>query len=328
MCKTGPTVIPAHEDAREDMAATPERFENGLAEAEPHGRVLHHKRHDALSLLEVAYRAGLYVPEHSHAPAGICLVLDGAFKERVSGRDWVWQRGMASFHPPAASHRDEFCFGPARILGVVLPPPWLQDHFGGVSMPARSVQAGAVAAASAAAIYREFQLNDGCSAMAIEGLVIQFMAEIVRSHQGTSVRRVAPAWIQRTLELLHDRFRDGLRLAAVAAEVKVHPVHLARTFKLSVGTTMGSYLRRLRIDWARQQLANSDLPLVEIALLAGYSSQGHFSFAFREAAGTTPAQYRAAFRRRSETISPRGARVTPKLRPQGSTPEMAGWRER
>ncbi len=286
------------------MPSPMERFEHRSTEAELHGSVLRHKKHGALSLLEVEYRAGLYIPEHSHAPAGICLVLDGAFKERVSRLDWVCQRGMVAFHPPALSHRNEFCLGPARALAVVLEPQWLQAHFEGVSLPARSVRAGTIAAASVAAIYREFQLDDGCSAMAIEGLVVQFMAEILRTHQGKSVGGRPPAWIRRVLELLHDRFRDGLRLASVSAEVDVHPVHLARTFRAIVGCTMGGYMRRLRLEWARQHLANSDLPLVEIALLAGYSSQAHFSFAFRDASGTTPSRYRAAFRKKNGRIDP------------------------
>ena len=54
----------------------------------------------------------------------------------------------------------------------------------------------------------------------------------------------------------------------------------------------GSYLRRLRVEHARLGLIESDLPIAELALAAGFSSQAHFTRVFRRLVGTTPAAYR------------------------------------
>jgi AraC family transcriptional regulator len=83
-----------------------------------------------------------------------------------------------------------------------------------------------------------------------------------------------------------------LRIATIAAEVGVHPVHLARAFRARYGTSPGAYLRRLRLEAAMAELAGSD-PLARIAHRAGFSDQSHFTRAFKAAFGTAPGQWRA-----------------------------------
>jgi AraC family transcriptional regulator len=78
--------------------------------------------------------------------------------------------------------------------------------------------------------------------------------------------------------------------------VGVHPVTLARAFRRAFGCTVGEYVRRLRIERAARQLADSDLSLAEIALGAGFSDQSHFSNLFRRHTGLSPFQFRRAIR--------------------------------
>jgi AraC family transcriptional regulator len=83
-----------------------------------------------------------------------------------------------------------------------------------------------------------------------------------------------------------------LTLAHVAAQVGVHPVHLATTFRRKYGVTVGEFVRRLRIEHACAELLKKDLPLTAIALQAGFADQSHFSKVFKSYVGTTPAKYR------------------------------------
>jgi AraC family transcriptional regulator len=91
---------------------------------------------------------------------------------------------------------------------------------------------------------------------------------------------------------LHDRFRENLRLADIAAEVGVHPVHLARVFRLSYGAPVGSYARGLRLTWAAGRLRDSGDGIAQIALEAGFFDQSHFTRAFKRHFGMTPLAYR------------------------------------
>ena len=49
--------------------------------------------------------------------------------------------------------------------------------------------------------------------------------------------------------MLHDRFAGPVRASDIAREVGVHPAHLARGFRQHFHTSVGSYVRRLRLDW-------------------------------------------------------------------------------
>ena len=57
------------------------------------------------------------------------------------------------------------------------------------------------------------------------------------------------------------QFAQTVTLTDVANRVGVHPVHLARTFRRVYDTTFSDYVRDVRLDFARQQLAQSAAPL-------------------------------------------------------------------
>jgi AraC family transcriptional regulator len=60
--------------------------------------------------------------------------------------------------------------------------------------------------------------------------------------------------------------------------------------------TVGAYIRRLRIDFACRELANTEAPLVDIALAAGFCDQSHFTKTFRRHTGQVPSQFRESIR--------------------------------
>jgi AraC-like DNA-binding protein len=72
--------------------------------------------------------------------------------------------------------------------------------------------------------------------------------------------------------------------------------HLARSFRLAYGDSLGGYARRLRLEWAATQLVRSEEPLAYLAAKAGFVDQSHFTRAFRCEFGLTPGRYRSAHR--------------------------------
>jgi len=102
-----------------------------------------------------------------------------------------------------------------------------------------------------------------------------------------------PRWLEQAKELLHERYAEPLKLTDIAREVSVHPVHLAQIFHKSYRCTVGDYVRRLRVERACHELANTELPLADIALAAGFCDQSHFTRIFKRLIGIAPSQYRA-----------------------------------
>src|SRR5262249_48231108 len=107
-----------------------------------------------------------------------------------------------------------------------------------------------------------------------------------------------PRWLDRVRELLRDRFAENLSLAEVAAAVNISADHLARSFRRCHGCTMGEYVRRLRVDFACRRLAASEVPLVELALDAGFTHQRPFRKPSNRHVGVPPAAFRNLHRRR------------------------------
>jgi AraC family transcriptional regulator len=83
-------------------------------------------------------------------------------------------------------------------------------------------------------------------------------------------------------------------VAAIAAALGVHPIHLTRAFRLHFRMTPGDYLRRCRLEKAAALLAGTSTPLVEVALASGFCDQSHLTRAFRRSYRTTPGAYREA----------------------------------
>jgi AraC-like DNA-binding protein len=81
-------------------------------------------------------------------------------------------------------------------------------------------------------------------------------------------------------------------LQQIAAGLNVSPRQLQRDFLAVTGLTPMRYLNLVRLSEANSLLAESSMPIAEIAALLGYVSQAHFSAAFRQAYGSSPRQVR------------------------------------
>ena len=146
-------------------------------------------------------------------------------------------------------------------------------------------------------IYNEFHEIDAASRLAIEGLSLEVMAEALRQ-QSRSPERLAPKWLEQARALLHDQISERHSIRQIAGSVGVHPVHLVREFRKHYRLTVGEYLRRLRVEFACRKLTDTDTPLIDIALAAGFSQQSHFTKTFKKLTGVTPNQYRISSRLR------------------------------
>jgi AraC family transcriptional regulator len=91
---------------------------------------------------------------------------------------------------------------------------------------------------------------------------------------------------------VHASFREPLRIGAVAREVNVHPSHLARAFRQHFRMPLGSYVRKLRLEWVASELLGSEDSLANVALAAGFADQSHLTRAFKCHTGLTPQAYR------------------------------------
>jgi AraC family transcriptional regulator len=89
---------------------------------------------------------------------------------------------------------------------------------------------------------------------------------------------------------------EGVSLDELALEANLSRSHFARAFRQTTGLSPHRYLTARRLARARELLRDENLPLADVALGCGFSSQAHFTETFRRAAGVTPAAFRRSFR--------------------------------
>jgi AraC-like DNA-binding protein len=86
-------------------------------------------------------------------------------------------------------------------------------------------------------------------------------------------------------------------LAEIAAEVGVSPVYLTQAFQQVEAVPLYRYQLRLRLARALDLLGAYD-DLTTLSMDLGFSSHSHFSAAFRQAYGRTPAEFQRSIHRR------------------------------
>lgn len=85
----------------------------------------------------------------------------------------------------------------------------------------------------------------------------------------------------------------------LAAQIGVTPTHFYRIFKKATGVSPHQYVMKARLNRAQHMLEQSEASMATIAESLGFTSQSHFTRAFRQFAGETPSDFR---RRGRETI--------------------------
>lgn len=245
------------------------------------------------SLKEFSQPPNCRLPWHEHAHASICFVVSGFYTERARGREQECQSQSMVFKPAAEPHADVFGRSGGRCLLIEVLPAraeHVEQFLRLTSMPrlARSARLAALGAR----LHGEFHETDLAASLALEGLILEVLADASRSIANESPS-AQPRWLRNARDLLHDQAGDPLTLLGVASAVGVTPSHLARTFRKRYGCTVGEYVRRLRIERAAHELAGSRATISEISARAGFFDQSHFSKVFRRHTGMTPAEYRS-----------------------------------
>lgn len=81
-------------------------------------------------------------------------------------------------------------------------------------------------------------------------------------------------------------------LPRLARDLNMPPGSLVRTFKQAFGESPYRYMRRVRVERAKELLAATADPATDIGFAVGFVDRASFDAAFAEFAGTTPEVYR------------------------------------
>lgn len=252
----------------------------------------HTREVGGLRVTDAWFPPGARLERHAHERRVFSVMLEGSFDLIFDRRELDCSPSTVFTEPGGESHANAVGSGgahvvvvqPAHDLELVGPCVGMLDrihHFKDGTLSTLARRLG-----------REVRDPDEVSKLAVEALALEMLVVGARRTRGERIANEPPGWLRRVEEMVHERFREKLRIDDLAAEAGVHPAHLARVFREHYGTPVGTFIRRLRLEWAADQLVSTDHSLSRIAYDAGFADQSHFTRAFRRTRGMPPGRYR------------------------------------
>jgi AraC-like DNA-binding protein len=98
--------------------------------------------------------------------------------------------------------------------------------------------------------------------------------------------------LERVIDYIEAHLLRPINLTELSDVAGLSRMHFATQFREATGHPPYAFILRRRILRAQQHLMNPAESIVDVALRVGFSSQAHFTEAFRRAVGETPARWR------------------------------------
>ena len=224
----------------------------------------------------------------------VAIVLEGGVEKTFARRTRSFPAGRGLTMPVGAAHASRFASGTTTVVSVKAPGDRTTPAWTTLLADVRELRAASCVAIGWR-LAAELRAHDDAWPLAVEGLCLELVSGLLREHAPARPRRAAP-WLESVRERVHDHLDERATLGDLAADAGVHPAYLARCFRHRYGVSVGEYARRTRLAWAAAQLTSTDTPLATLAAEAGFADQSHFTRAFKQHTGLTPARYRAVVR--------------------------------
>lgn len=133
-----------------------------------------------------------------------------------------------------------------------------------------------------------------CLAQAVAAHLVQHHSTLTRPPGVPKPDGLVDWRLRRLADYIEAELAGDVSLDAMAGQVGLSPLYLARTFKRAFGRPPHTYVTERRIERAKRLLLSTDLPIAEVALATGFADQSHFTEAFRKLVGTPPGRYRVS----------------------------------
>lgn len=114
----------------------------------------------------------------------------------------------------------------------------------------------------------------------------------IKARQSSDALAVEDRGVARALQLIREHACNGLDVDAVAEGSGLSRSVLQRRFRRVLGKTVHEQILDMRLKRACELLAETELPLIEIAERVGFKYQEYLGAVFRKRMGKTPAQFR------------------------------------
>lgn len=135
-------------------------------------------------------------------------------------------------------------------------------------------------------------LNELLRKTAEGGRTIRFAAHRIIARLSTDADALADRFVADALRHARGHLADRLDAATLARRIGYSKHMLQIRAERALGHTLGEEIRQMRLTAAKELVAETDLPIADIAESCGFTSVSHLALRFRENLGVTPLAWR------------------------------------
>ncbi len=141
--------------------------------------------------------------------------------------------------------------------------------------------------------------SGGCQDLYGDVLTLALTIELFQiGREQPRKRPTLAAWqLRRSISFIEDNCMRNIRLQELAELTQLSQTYFSHAFKAATGLPPSRWHMRARIGKVQGLLANADMSLTDIAMVAGFADQAHFTRVFHRMVGQTPSTWRLAHRR-------------------------------
>lgn len=126
----------------------------------------------------------------------------------------------------------------------------------------------------------------------IQAAVVEYEREFARAVEQLKHDSEHNRYVERAKEYVAEHIDESIRVVQIGEALGINENYLTGLFHKYEGITLQHYIRKEKVRQAKELLLYSSYSCSEIAALLCFSTQSHFSSAFKREVGMTPAKYR------------------------------------
>lgn len=126
----------------------------------------------------------------------------------------------------------------------------------------------------------------------IQAAVVEYEREFARAVEQVKHDSEHNRYVERAKEYVAEHIDESIRVVQIGEAIGINENYLTGLFHKYEGITLQHYIRKEKVRQAKELLLYSSYSCSEIAALLCFSTQSHFSSAFKREVGMTPAKYR------------------------------------
>jgi AraC family transcriptional regulator len=147
-------------------------------------------------------------------------------------------------------------------------------------------------------LWDEYLTEDVASRICAESLGNQFAVHLLRNYSTLAkgpqlpLNRLSVRAHKRALDYIEANLANNLSIGEIAGALSMSRGQFAHAFSNTTGIAPHRYVMERRIELAKSLLRETNLPVENIANLAGFSTHSHFCATFQKLTAETPSAYR------------------------------------